>query len=188
MNKPNSWDTTEAMVIGDFKTITPGGHICKIKQAKVDETRSGKEILIIMFDVAEGEFKDFYTTQYDERKKTKSDTKYQGIYRQLTEGNSLKFFKGILKSIEESNNGYKWAWDETTLKGKLFGGLFGQEEWQNNNGDIKLSTKCTQIRTVQAIKDGVEAPAIKRLNGGSTGGDTTYYADMKPVDDGDIPF
>ena len=163
MQKPQGYDQETAFT-GDFKTIAPGGHICKIMQAKVDTTQTGKEVLVLMFDISEGESKDFYTEDFNRRYTTNPDAKYQGIFRQLTEGSSLKFFKGLISAIENSNSGYKWNWDEYTLKGKLFCGVFGQEEFLNNNQEIKLSTKCRFIRSVEQVKKGIEAPPIKKLN------------------------
>jgi len=164
MMKPQEWDTTEEFT-GESRFIQPGGYVCRIKQAKVDMTKSGKEVLIIAFDIAEGEFKDYYDEQYVKKVVSNPDAKWQGVYRQLTEGNSLKFFKGLITAIENSNNGYKWNWDEKTLTGKLFGGVFGQEEYLNNNGEPKLSTKCRFIRSVEQIKQGVDVPPVKKLKG-----------------------
>lgn len=163
MQKPENYDQEEAFT-GEFKSINPGGHICKIMGSKIDTTTTGKEVLIIRFDVTEGPAKDFYSEQFDRKILTNKDAKWQGVYRQLTEGTSLKFFKGMITAIENSNSGYKWNWDETTLKGKLFGGVFGQEEFIGQDGQIHLATKCRFIRSVEQIRKGVEIPEIKRIN------------------------
>ncbi len=183
MNKPAEWDNTEAFT-GDFKSIAPGGYVCKIKQATVTESHSGKEMLIVLFDIAEGEFANYYGEQYVKKTESNPDAKWPGVYRQLTEGNSLKFFKGMIAAIENSNSGYKWNWDEKTLKGKLFGGIFGQEEYINNNSELKLATKLMYIRSVEQIKKGVDIPPVKKLNGGN--GQSQYSSDVFPDDD--IPF
>ncbi len=170
MKKSENWDSTQAYT-GEFKNITPGGHICKIVQAKQDFTDDGRELLIILFDIAEGEFKDFYKDQFDIKKAANAEAKWQGIYRQLTEGKSEPFYKGLITCIENSNPGYKWNFDENTLKGKLFGGVFGQEEYLNDKGETKLSTKCRFIRSVEAVRKGVQVPEIKKLQ--EAGGNTT---------------
>lgn len=162
MMKPAEWETTEAFT-GDFKTITPGGHVCKILQARSQLTNTGKEQLAIMFDIAEGDCKDYYSEQHSRKAESNPDAKWQGVYRQLVEGNSLKFFKGMITAIEQSNNGYKWDWKEDSLRGKLFGGVFGQEEYLNGNGDVKLSTKLRFIRSVEQVRKGVEVPAVKKI-------------------------
>ncbi len=186
MNKPANWDEIEAFT-GDFKNITPGGHICSIVQAQPVLSRSGKEMLVLLFDIAEGEFKDFYMQQHMKNIETNPDAKWQGIYRQLTEGNGEKFFKGLITAIENSNNGYKWNWDEKTLKGKLFGGVFGQEEYLNNNNEVKLSTKCVFIRSIEQIRKGVKVPEIKKLKADEGGTDYGSFG-SQVFPDIEIPF
>lgn len=162
MNKPTGYDEATAFT-GEFKSVTPGGHICKILGAKSEQSKSGKEQLVIMFDIAEGPDKGFYMDQFKRKQESNADAKWQGLYRQLTEGDSTKFFKGMITAIEKSNDGYKWDWKEESLKGKLFGGVFGQEEYEKQDGSIGVSTKCRFIRSVEQIRKGVEAPEIKRL-------------------------
>lgn len=164
MIKPHEWDTTEAFT-GDFKTVTPGGHICKIMNAKEDVTSTGKQVLVIMYDIVEGDCKGYYADDFKRKYESNPEAKWQGTYRQLTDGNSLKFFKGMITAIENSNPGYKFNFDESTLKGKLFGGVFGQEEYINQNQEVKLSTKLRFIRSVEQVRKGVEVPDIKRLKG-----------------------
>lgn len=184
MQRPSNWEQVEA-ITGDFKSITPGGHVCRITQAKEEMSRSGKNMLVIDFDIAEGEFEGYYTKQFERKFSNNPDAKWQGVYRQLTEGNSEKFFKGLLTVIENSNPGYTWNWDERTLKGKLFGGVFGQEEYVANDGSIKLSTKIQFVRSVDKIREGIEPPEIKRLNKNTSVGAEQFGHE---VDDEPIPF
>lgn len=183
MNKPQGFDEATAFT-GDFETIELGGHICVIKGARVEKTQSGREMLKISFDIVEGENKDFYKRQYEKRKESNPDAKWGGVYSQLTEGTSLPFFKGLIAAIESSNNSYKWDWNEATLKGKLFGGVFGEEKYINNQGDVKKATKCVQVRSVEQIRKGVEVPPLKALKGTNS----QTYTDISPVNDGDLPF
>lgn len=191
MIKPTDWDTTEAFT-GEFKTLKPGGYICKILGAKTETTRTGKEQLILMFDIAEGEFKGFYKEQHEKKFATNPNAQWLGVYRQLTGGESEKtnpFFKGMIYSIEASNNGYIWNWQEQSLKGKLFGGVFGQEEYLNNSNEKKVATKLMYIRSVEQIRNGVEIPAIKKLQP-QNGGFNDFacsFGDSFPSDD-DNPF
>lgn len=187
MKKPAGYDTTEAFA-GDFKTITPGGHVCKIANAKVETAANGNEYLSIMFDIVEGDCKAFYTEQYNQRKINYPDTKFQGVFRQFYEGESLKFFKAMITAIENSNPGYTWNWDESTLKNKLFGGVFGQEEYLKDR-EIKLATKCMFIRTVEQVRKGVPVPKIKPLkNTGSTFGGAVTAAPANVFPEDEIPF
>jgi hypothetical protein len=185
MQKPENWDEVEAFT-GEFKNITPGGHVCRIIQAKVEKSNSGNEMLTILFDIAEGDCAGYYTEQFERKLNANPDAKWQGTYRQLTQGNSEKFFKGLLMAIEKSNDGYTWNWDEKTLKGKLFGGVFGQEEYVNTKGEVKLSTKCRFIRSVEQVRKGVEVPEIKRLEHSEPSGAESFGHEVFPEES--IPF
>lgn len=155
---------------GDFETLPLGGHICIIKGTKI-ETYDWGEMLVLALDIDEGEHKGFYQRQYDRRKADKPDAKWPGTYRQgiPKDDNSDKdnktkgFFKGMITCIEKSNPGYTWNWDERTLAGKKIGGIFGQEEFETQTGEVKLATKCFYLRSVDAIRKGVEVPPVKRL-------------------------
>lgn len=187
MKKPEGYDQTQAAT-GEFEILTAGGHICTIKQAKIDTTSTGKEALILVFDISEGEFKDYYKRNFDRRKEGNPDAKWQGIYRQLTEGKSLAFFKGVIDAIEKSNPGYKWNWDEATLKGKIFGGVFGEEEYEGNDGKTHTSVKCRFVRTVEAIKSGKFTIPEKKLASGSS--NSQQHGEFNPADEDldDLPF
>lgn len=163
MQKPAGYDQAEAFT--GFKVIPPGGHICKILKAEVTSTQTGREKMILFFDIAEGDYAGYYLEQYNRKKSNNPESNWQGTFHQLTEDNSLPYFKGMIESIEKSNPGFEFNWDERTLVGKLFGGVFGQEEYESRDGEIKLSTKLRFIRTVDDVRKGVEIPKIKTVNG-----------------------
>jgi hypothetical protein len=179
MLKPQGYDEAE-IITGDFKKITLGGHVCQIKNARIEATTTGKEVLVIQFDIANGDCANFYTEDYQRRFLTNPDAKYHGVYRQLTEGNSVKFFKGLLTAIENSNEGYKWNWDEKTLKGKFFGGVFGEEQYLNSKGEAKMSTKCRFIRSVEQVLAGVKVPEPKMLKGNEGYNVNSFGAEVFP--------
>jgi hypothetical protein len=185
MIKPSEWDTTE-VITGDFKRLTLGGHVCQIKNAKIDTTTTGKEVLVIQFDIANGDCANFYTNEFQRRFTSNPDAKYMGVYRQLTEGNSLKFFKGLITAIENSNQGYVWNWEEKTLKGKFFGGVFGEEQYLNSKGEAKMSTKCRFIRSVDQVLSGVEIPKPKMLKGNENYNVNSLGTEVFPEEE--IPF
>lgn len=166
MKKYDGYEQAEAYT-GDYETLEPGGYICKIKQVKAEDKDYGT-LLRIGFDIFEGEHKDYYQRLFDKKKFEKPDAKWPGMYYQTIKADDLKYFKGFMIAIETSNPSYSWEkskWDEQTLKGKLFGGVFGQEEFVGKDGSIKLSTKCRWIRSIEQIRKGIEIPDIKRLNG-----------------------
>lgn len=186
MQKPQGYDEAQAFT-GEFETLEAGGYICKIKQAVMGVSNKGSEMMSILFDIAEGEHAGYYQRMYDNAKKTDAEPKWKGVFKQNTSGKSVSFFKGMITAIEQSNPGFKWNWDETQLKGKVFGGVFGREQFRNSAGALKWTTKCQSIRSADAIRKGVEAPADKYLEGAAGAGAASQFTELTE-NDPDLPF
>ena len=60
------------------EALPAGGYVAKIMGTKIEEYTWG-DVFIISFDIAEGEYKDFFTNQY--RTNTNEDKKWKGNYR-----------------------------------------------------------------------------------------------------------
>lgn len=172
MEMPKNYDNTVG-ITGDYETLEPGGYICKVVSAKEDKSKQGNRMLVIAFDIAEGEHKDIYKRRYEEDVKANTDPSKEvkwnnnGVHRIMIEdkdGNCNRFFKGFTTCIESSNNNYKFTGDEKTLKDKRFGGIFGEEEYERLDGSVGVSCKLTGVRSVQTIEDGkYRIPEIKKL-------------------------
>lgn len=188
MRRYDNYESTQAFT-GDFETIKLGGHICKILKVTVTPAPEGKQyddLMTIEFDISEGEQKGFYQRRFaEDTARDSSKAKWKGKLYQTIKQSDLRFFKGFLENIETSNTGYKWDWDENKLVGKLFGGVFGEEEYKANDGTVKLATKCVKVTTVQKVKEGVPVPEVKRLAGYQE--QKAAFASMDNTDD-DLPF
>ena len=182
MEKYEGYDEAKAFT-GDFEQMAPGGYVAKIKTATVEKKDYG-HLLTIEFDIAEGEKKNFYQRKFDERQK------WYGKYTQPIKNDDLRFFKGFITAIEESNSGYKWDWNENGLVGKLFGAIFGEEEYQNDKGEIKVSCKCKQVRSIKTIKDGkFLVPELKALNNKTFNASTMpTFNPFEPITDDELPW
>lgn len=162
MKPIEGWNEAPAYT-GEFEALPAGKYVCQIVQVNVKQDQKGREQMAILFDIAEGDYKGYYDRMFQAAKKNDaSQAKWKGIFRQLTHGNSLPFFKGVITSIERSNPGYQWNWDEKSLVKKKFGGIFGREEFLTNDGKKKMATKCVQIRSLDGLKD-AEVPEDKIL-------------------------
>ena len=141
MEKPQGYD--EAQAFGEFETLPAGGHKCIIKQVKSEKTQNGKEYLKIAFDIAEGEYKDFYQKKFDND--TREDKKWSGVWPVFIEGynpgTTNPRFKGLITSVEASNGNFKFDFDEQKLVGKKVGIVFREEEFLNFYGDVSISVK-----------------------------------------------
>lgn len=188
MNKPQGYDEAQAYT-GDFEQLELGGHVCKITGVKLEYTQNtNAEVLVIAFDIAEGKQAGYYQKRYDEAKKGNTQAKWQGIFRQFTQGNSTPYFKGLIENIEKSNPGYNFmntGFNEQTLVGKLFGGIFGREQYKTQDGKLKFATKCRSIRTVEAIRNGVDIPEDKLLE---TEQNNYFSPDSYDTTTDDLPF
>lgn len=75
-----------------------------------------------------------------------------------------KTFKTFTTSIEKSNPGYTWNWQEDTLVGKKFGGVFGYEEFTiPTTGETVPLTRIRFIRSTEKIEE-APIPKVKLLD------------------------
>ena len=175
MVKPSNYDNVQEY--GEFKPLELGGHICKIMSVEETKSSTGKDMLRIFLDIAEGEQANYYAEQY--KADSRADKKWGCIVYQLTEdkdGNTNRGLKTFITSVEKSNKGFTVAWGDnftTCLKGKVIGGVFGREQYQNSKGELKFTTKCVSFRSADTVRAGVDVPADKLLQGAAPTGIAT---------------
>lgn len=149
-----------------------GGHICKILEAKVEAFTSKKdgktyEQLVIKFDIeSPDEQAGFYANKFaEDAKKDALKAKWKGFHRisvptEESEDFIKSNFKTFTTSVEDSNPGYKWNWEENTLVGKTFGGVFGLEEFTLDDGKILSMAKIRYVRGTAKIEE-MDIPKVK---------------------------
>ena len=165
MNKPNGYD--EAQAYGDFKILPAGGYKCSIKKVACEKTQAGKEYLKIAFDIAEGEYKDFYKEKFANYTRDINQKKWSGIWTIFIEGyesgTTNPKFKGLITSIEASNDNFKFNFDEKTLENKKVGIVFREEEFIGQDGQIHTAVKpCFAMNYDEVEK--AKIPNRKELN------------------------
>lgn len=187
MKKLNGY--AQAKAYTDIERLPVGGYVLKILNVDYKEYDWG-DVIILSFDIAEGEHKDFFKNNYSEQ--TGEDKKWKGTYRlnvPKDDGSekdewTMRRFKTIISNFEGSNVGYHWDWDEQKLKGKLIGALFNNKEYNFNNRS-GFFTNCHSLVPVEKIRSGnFEIPADTLLKNGSA-----FKAVPTDNDDGfmDIP-
>ena len=143
-------------------SIEPGGYELMIIAAKVEQT-TNYEILKIAFDVINHEkYAGIYKKKYEISKSQGYDAKWPGVFDVFIpkddgsdkDAYTKQAFKRFITSVERSNEGYTWNWDESSLKGKTFGGLFGREQFVAKNGDVAFATKIRVARSIETIRSG----------------------------------
>ena len=156
IKKPQGYDEAPAFT-GEFQQLPKGKYVCVIKQVAVKESKNGNNQFVILYDIAEGEQKGFYQKMFDaDKAQDSAGAKWRGVFKQNMEGKGLSWFKGVITSIERSNN-FTFQWDKTnnedTLKGKRFGGIFRRRQYEKDNGDRPIITELFQIRSVAGLAE-----------------------------------
>lgn len=147
---------------GEFARPTAGGYVIGIVSV---EDVPEREYLKITYDIAEGEFKNYY---YDMKQRTGYDLPV--MYKSYKD-KALGFFKAFLDAVAASNPGYTWNNDERTLTRKLVGCVLREEEYRNRDGEIKVSLKPDVFYPAADIRAGkFEALPKKTLTGGTMQG------------------
>lgn len=155
MNKPNNYDNTQAG--GNFEQIELGGHYMGL--VKVEETTTkttGKPMLVVYLDTLSNDKQpNFFNARYKED--TRTEKKWGCIHYIVTEdneGNCSRSFKSFCAALEESNKGFQMPWGtdfQKTLAGKYIGGVFGEEEYESQTGDIKMSRKVRYFCDINKV-------------------------------------
>jgi hypothetical protein len=146
MQKPNNFDNVST---GDFTPIELGGHYMTIKQVSETKSKSGKDMIVVLFDFAKedkqsGYFMESFKNDIrPEKKWPYSGTQY--IVTEDKDGNCSRSFKSFINAVEKSNNGFSTTWGEAfaaQFKNKRIGGVFGIVEDEYNG----KTTKKHQLR------------------------------------------
>lgn len=145
MNKPQNYD---AINVG-WTPIKPGGHKCIIKKVEESVSSTGKEMLLVYFDMDKtDEQAGYFANQYlEDQKNGKKDIKWKGINYLVTDESTeygTTNLKRFTTSVEESNSGFKIQWGEAftaCLKDKKVGIVFRQEEYTKQDGSLGTSVK-----------------------------------------------
>lgn len=204
---PRDYDSARGFDGSNGPQLTPGGHICRIQAVRVEQSRSGKDMLVVAFDIAEnGEFDGYYKARYDRARGFDANAKWPGVFRVTllnSEGKTNGFFKGFIEAVEGSNSNYNFKatnGDEQSLRGKLVGFNFGEEEYcQQSTGEIKTSVKPSYAVSVARVREGVIPPAKKLYKSQDNpfaasaplpapSNEQMRMTGFTPVDDDELPF
>ncbi len=191
----------EAKAYSETERLPVGGYVLKILEAKEQDNsdKGYNNQLIISFDIAEGEHKDFFANNY--RAQQGEDKTWKGRYflripkddGTEQDGWTMRRFKTVMNALEDSNNGYHFDWDEKKMKGLLIGGLFNNKEY-DFNGRQGFFTNCHSLIAVDRIRSGkFTIPADTLLKNGSmgsiSGGGSDGFMNLPADIDGEeLPF
>lgn len=176
----------------EFEVLPKGAYVIKILSVKEEPAKSGGSYLKMAFDIAEGDYKDFYKRQFDAN--SKEDKKWSNdavLYVSCPQDDSQQFiidnFNKFMTAVEDSNEGYHWSWDESTLKNKLVGAKFCIEQ-SEYDGKVWDHVRARWFVSAQKVRDGKfgKLPNDKLLSVSKPSSDG--FVPLKDVPDEEIPF
>lgn len=177
MKPINNYNEVEATEGGSFERLAAGGYVCQLMMA---EDKTDKEYLQINYDIAEGKYKGWWA-QTMERAGF-----WGGHFTRSYKDTAKAFFKGFTTSVEQSNKGYAWNWEESTLVNKFIGLVLAEEEYNKNDGTIGTRLYVAKNTSVDKIRSGdFKVPDIKKLTTTAT---TSAFSSVDSSNDGELPW
>lgn len=156
IKKPNNWENVREFTY--LEKLPLGAYVCKVKNVRIDAADYGEQ-LVIQFDIAEGEYTNFYNREYAAN--PNANKKFKGVLRvwlPRDDGSendewTKSTFKGMVASFEKSNPGYVWNWNEQTLVDRMVGVLFRNEEWKYE-GKTGWAVRPFRAISVDSVRSG----------------------------------
>lgn len=179
-----------------FERLPKGAYVCKILHLEEKESKKGNQMIVINWDIAEGEYKDFYANQYKENTSEDKHWSYDAmVYLTIPYEGCQPFiteqWATFWANIEDSNNGYVFAGDEKKTEGKTFGAVMRNEQTEYN-GNIYDHTRIAWTVVAQDVRDGkVKEASDKLIDTGSINSGTASaegFMATSPVTAEDLPW
>ena len=195
----NGYDEVQAANPGEkAKKLPAGGYVCKILAVTARKSKAGRDMLILDVDIAEGEFKGYFTEQHARNQDFNPDAFYPSAatyYQLIFQKDSNKvspYFKGLITTIEKSNN-CKFEMNpfhEQNLIGKLCGFIFADEEYTRGDGKVIISPRIKYPKLVDDIRQNkFKVPELKKLaEVKEKNTDAKIFEGAEEISDSDLPF
>ena len=198
-----NWDDIKEPV--ERKKLNIDAAVVRIIKAAVQNNGYGDQLCIV-YDIAEGEYSGYYADEFNQN--TFANKKWKGVLRLWLPKNdgtekdewSKRTLKGFATSVEKSNPGYVWNWDENSLKNKLLGVLYRNEEWEYE-GKTGWAKRPFRAISIDSVREGsFDIPREKPLQNKTAGGigdysSSSYGSYSEPTnygvveeEDEDLPF
>lgn len=132
MQKPRNYEETQAQ--GEFTPVDLGGHQMVIKQVTETKSKTGKDMIVVLFDFDQSDkqpeyfMKQFRDDIRPEKKWPNQATQYILVYDE--DGKCSRSFKTFTTCVKHSNPGFEESWGDdwgAQFKNKKIGGVFGPQ-------------------------------------------------------------
>ncbi len=186
------YETTPEFTVSE--KLPAGAYVVKIRRAEESDGA-----LCILFDIAEGEFKNYFMDKFRSDKENFPETaKYKGVYRlwypsgkEYDETNKRRM-KTVLKLIKEENRlkvDFSKEWDGNALKGAKLVLVFQEQEY-DYNGYHGFTAQPYGVLSMENYKAGkYNIPEPKRLKASQSAEAVDDVTETPGVSsDEDLPF
>lgn len=180
--KPLGKAYKDATASSDFERLAAGGYVIRITGVT---NQDDKEYLKVVYDIAEGPEAGRY-------KDEKPENDYRHSFVRSYKEKALGMFKAFIQAVDETN-GTKFndrieqGFNEQTLVGKTLGVVFGYEEYEANDGDIKQRLYLKSCMSADRIRKGdFKVPELKKLKKEQPA--NSPVPGFQPLNDEDVPF
>lgn len=200
MQKPENYDQTQAG--GDFTPVELGGHKLIIKQVSETKSKTGKDMIVVLFDFAPEDSQAGYFTEMfkndirPDKKWPNQATQY--ILTKDAEGKCNRSFKTFTTCVEHSNAGFVTQWGDNfgaQFKNKKIGGVFGEQMdfYENKETKKRVLRWFTSIDKVAdaTVPEITETQAYKNHKNGYPTAATSAGDGFMNIPDGideELPF
>lgn len=180
-----------------FEALPKDAYVIRILNAKEVENKSSSgSHLAIAFDIAEGDYKNFYKQQFDanrnEDKKWPNDAVYYlGIPSEGCQQFVIDNWNTFFADLEDSNNGFVFDGEPSKLKGKIIGGKFHieQSEYRGqiyNHTRLRWTCLASDVRDGKALRSMPNDKLIEKKQSASASDDS--FMNVPADTDEEIPF
>jgi hypothetical protein len=182
MRIDQEYENTEAAEGGNYIAPPPGGYIFQVLEVSEKPSSSGKDMITLTLDIADGEFEGAFQ-------------RFPKKYCQLVNGDNLPYFKAMIEAFQTSNPErgrliQGGNFDPQRLTGAVVGGCIREEEYQDRETrEIKVGLKVAWLCDLEKVGD-IKPPKLKKLAGGQGASRPAAYASAgrAPQADDDLPF
>ena len=193
MKKFDKFETAQIKKGSVFDSLPKGAYVLKILAAKEEPNKnSAGSHIKVAFDIAEGEYKDFYKKQFDAITDEDKLWPYDGVHNLVAPNDDseqwmIDAFGTFVAALEDSNDGYHWDWDESKWKGLVIGALFRNEQ-SESNGNVYDHVRPFWFRSAQSVRDGKYGKLPKDRLIGKPKTDPSGFMDIPSGSDDELPF
>lgn len=180
MRPINNYDNVKPNYGGEGRKEEPGGYIVKITLA---QDVPQKEYLRIEWDYTEGDLAGAHRECYDNYGFWPAP-----LFRSYKE-KAAGMFKAFIESVEKSNEGFTWNWNERDLVGKWVGVVTREEEYTSNSGELKTRIIVDRVLPAVDILNGnFTVLPTKRKEASNRSNAVVDMTGPAPIPDSEIPF